>query len=283
VTISLQSSAGSKNTSAIVGMVLFCQFWYWYPLAHCACLAFNPTAIIGVNGDLQTPKLEFISNAKPSLFAYPSSTKPAKKEAIARVATAVLSTTAKVKAREKKKAAAESETADVDEKKDGDVEMNTDEPTKHGDVSPISGSISNLVDTSKPPSRKKEASSERLQNFSRVTPQQLTYISFPPGSRYQPVRPVSTNSVSRPKKSSTGPLETYTGVGGILVLLDEQPDEPVDLIAPLEPSVVVPEPTATQPAQPVETAAPRPHIALDEDSPEASPPAPFEYPFGNDS
>jgi len=60
VTISLQSSAGSKNTSAIVGMVLFCQFWYWYPLAHCACLAFNPTAIIGVNGELQVRGLLMI-------------------------------------------------------------------------------------------------------------------------------------------------------------------------------------------------------------------------------
>ena len=28
VTISLQSRAGSRNTAAIVGMVLFCQFWY---------------------------------------------------------------------------------------------------------------------------------------------------------------------------------------------------------------------------------------------------------------
>ena len=53
VTISLQSRAGSKNTSAIVGMVMFCQFWYWYPLAHCACLAFEPTGIIGLNGDLK--------------------------------------------------------------------------------------------------------------------------------------------------------------------------------------------------------------------------------------
>ena len=53
VTISLQSRAGSKKTSAIVGMVLFCQFWYWYPLAHCASLAFEPTAIIGLNGDLK--------------------------------------------------------------------------------------------------------------------------------------------------------------------------------------------------------------------------------------
>ena len=229
------------------------------------------------------------------MFAYPSSTKPAKKEAITKVATAVLSTTAKVKAREKKKAAAEGEPIDVvrtishrwsmplilthilqDEKKDGDVEMKTDEPTKHGDVSPISGSISNLVDANKPPSRKKEATFERLQNFSRVTPQQLTYISFPSDSRYQPVRPVSANSVSRSKKSSAGPAEVSTGVGGILVLLDERPDDPVDLIAPLEPPVAVPEPTTTLPTQLARTTASRPHIALDENLPEASPPAAFE-------
>lgn len=53
VTITLQSPAGSANTSAIVGMVLFCQFWYWYPLAHCACLSFSPTGIIGLNGNLK--------------------------------------------------------------------------------------------------------------------------------------------------------------------------------------------------------------------------------------
>ena len=52
-TISLQSRAGSRNMSAIVGMVMFCQFWYWYPLAHCACLAFEPTGVIGLNGDLK--------------------------------------------------------------------------------------------------------------------------------------------------------------------------------------------------------------------------------------
>lgn len=53
VAISLQSRAGSSNTSAIVGMVLFCQFWYWYPLALSACLSFSPTGIIGLNGDLK--------------------------------------------------------------------------------------------------------------------------------------------------------------------------------------------------------------------------------------
>ena len=53
VTISLQSRAGTRNMSAIVGMVLFCQFWYWYPLAHCASLAFEPTGIIGLDAQLR--------------------------------------------------------------------------------------------------------------------------------------------------------------------------------------------------------------------------------------
>lgn len=53
VTISLQSRAGSQNMNAIIGMVLFCQFWYWYPLAHCVVLAFESTAIIGLNEDLK--------------------------------------------------------------------------------------------------------------------------------------------------------------------------------------------------------------------------------------
>lgn len=53
VTISLASRAGTKNTHAVVGMVLFCQFWYWYPLAHCAALAFEPTGVVGVDGDLK--------------------------------------------------------------------------------------------------------------------------------------------------------------------------------------------------------------------------------------
>jgi 26S proteasome regulatory subunit N2 len=61
VTISLQSRAGSKNTNAIVGMTMFCQFWYWYPLAHCACLAFEPTAIIGLNEDLKVSTMQHFS------------------------------------------------------------------------------------------------------------------------------------------------------------------------------------------------------------------------------
>ena len=53
VTISMQNKSGSGNMPAIVGMALFAQFWYWFPLAHCLSLAFTPTAIIGVDKDLK--------------------------------------------------------------------------------------------------------------------------------------------------------------------------------------------------------------------------------------
>jgi 26S proteasome regulatory subunit N2 len=52
---------------------------------------------------VQAPVLEIVSNARPSLFAYPAPTKPPTKETVEKVATAVLSTTAKAKARAKEK------------------------------------------------------------------------------------------------------------------------------------------------------------------------------------
>lgn len=53
VTISLQNKSGASNVPAIVGVALFSQFWYWFPMTHFLALAFTPTAIIGVNKDLQ--------------------------------------------------------------------------------------------------------------------------------------------------------------------------------------------------------------------------------------
>jgi 26S proteasome regulatory subunit N2 len=103
VTISLQSRAGNSRMSAIVGLLVFTQFWYWYPLVNMISLAFTPTAVIGLNKDLKMPNFDFISNVKPSAFAYPPMTPPPTSEKIEKVATAVLSTTAKAKARKDKK------------------------------------------------------------------------------------------------------------------------------------------------------------------------------------
>ncbi|TRM60265.1 armadillo-type protein [Schizophyllum amplum] len=255
VTISLQSRAGGRNTSAIVGMTLFCQFWYWYPLAHCACLAFEPTGIIGLNSDLKVPKFDFVSDARPSLFAYPPSTKPPKKETVTKVATAVLSTTAKAKAREKKKAA-EGDAMDTDDKKegDGDVEMKPEEVKED----------ENKASSSAPTPKRKEPSSETLPNFCRVTPAQLAYLKFPPEGRYQPVRPVSIKPPPPPAPKSARSktqaaamgltADGYIGGGGILIMDDRRPSESAELVEFEAVNLAGPPteaaPTAPAPAQP---------------------------------
>ena len=73
VTISQLSASGHKKMAAIVGLALFPQFWYWYPLVHFLSLAFTPTAVIGLNRNLEMPQgFTFVSRAPASLYAYPA-------------------------------------------------------------------------------------------------------------------------------------------------------------------------------------------------------------------
>ncbi|ORX44150.1 hypothetical protein BCR36DRAFT_586280 [Piromyces finnis] len=178
VTISLQSRSGYNNMASIVGMTIFTQFWYWYPLTHFLSLAFTPTAFIGLNSNLEMPKLEFISNAKPSLFAYPSPMKKQEKAVVEKVATAVLSTTAKTKARakknEKEKNGNEPDSMDTDEKKE-ETQMEVDSAEKKDEE----------VEKQE---KKKKQTFEKLGNLTRVLPAQLKYITFKEDSRYVPVK-----------------------------------------------------------------------------------------------
>ena len=136
---------------------------------------------------------------------------------------------------------------------------------KHGDISPIAATISNLADAPPAP----EPTSEKLTNFSRVTPAQMVHITFPSDCRYQPVRLVSTQPApSRRSFKSLVSTEKYAGGGGILLLIDQRPGE--------EPSYI--EFATPAPTPQVEERAPTPvrHISLDADAPEAAPPEAFE-------
>lgn len=93
-------------------------------------LAMTPTAMIAVNKDLKVPKsFQVKLNAKPSLFKYPEFLKKEENKEKTKVETAVLSTTAKVKAR-----------VDRKKKDGGDVDMSASE---------ISKQPSNLTDKDK--------------------------------------------------------------------------------------------------------------------------------------
>merc|ERR1719454_1862230 len=103
VTIALHAPSGHKRMAAIVGMAVFSQYWYWYPLIPFLSLAFSPTVVIGLNKELQMPVGKFKSDAKPELFAYPPMKEEKKKDLGPAAPTAVLSITEKAKKRELKR------------------------------------------------------------------------------------------------------------------------------------------------------------------------------------
>eukprot|EP00897_Mesotaenium_endlicherianum_P008985 jgi/Mesen1/8114/ME000435S07282 len=105
VTISLRSRSGHDRITAVVGMAVFTQFWYWYPLTYFISLAFAPTALVGLQQDLKMPRFEFLSDCKPSLFGYPPPALPPSSALAAKMPTAVLSTAARAtKGKAKKEA-----------------------------------------------------------------------------------------------------------------------------------------------------------------------------------
>lgn len=113
MSLSLSTRAGTLNMPAVIGMALFVQFWYWFPLAHGLGLAFTPTAFVALDEDLRIPDVEFTCNAKASTFAYPSVVKKEAEKKEKKAKTAVLSTTAKAQARAKSKKAAEGDAMDT--------------------------------------------------------------------------------------------------------------------------------------------------------------------------
>ena len=80
VTVSLQSRTGHTNMVAVVGMLVFTQYWYWFPLSHFLALAFTPSCLIALNDNLDMPVMSIKSNAKPSTYGYPAPLEEKKKE-----------------------------------------------------------------------------------------------------------------------------------------------------------------------------------------------------------
>jgi 26S proteasome regulatory subunit N2 len=223
-TISLQTQTGNLHMPGIVGAAVFTQYWYWFPLAHMLSLSFTPTAVIGVDQKLDVPVFKFHSNTRPSTFDYPPEQTAKADEAPEKVKTAILSTTAQAKRRQAKKEKQEKtekgDSMDIDvtatqspvtpkvEKPEDKMETEDAAATSEGDKKEGDASAE-----PEKPEKKKKAEKEKvgydMNNMSRVLPGQLKYLSFP-DKRFQPV-----------KKPVTG---------GVIVVLDTQPDEEKETI-----------------------------------------------------
>ncbi|KAM5452889.1 proteasome regulatory particle base subunit [Microsporum canis] len=214
-TISLQTQSGNLNMPGIVGMAVFTQYWYWFPLTHFLSLSFTPTAVIGVDQKLEVPNFKFHSNTRPSLFDYPPEQQVKADEAPEKIKTAVLSTTAQAKRRAQKREKQRSGSIDIDQtpttpkstaqqlpdKMDVDETAHKAEEEKAGDKEAAA-----VAEPKRKP--EKEKVGYEISNLSRVLPAQVKYISFP-DQRYEPV-----------KKPT----------GGVVVLLDKKPSEPREII-----------------------------------------------------
>ncbi|KAK4421599.1 26S proteasome non-ATPase regulatory subunitA [Sesamum alatum] len=175
VTIKLLSKTKHDKITAVVGLAVFSQFWYWYPLIYFSSLAFSPTAFIGLNCDLKVPKFEFLSHAKPSLFEYPKPTTVPTATSAAKLPTAVLSTSARAKARASKK---EAEKANAEKAEPSSGKGKTSD--KDGDSMQAESTVEKKTEP--------EPSFEILTNPARVVPAQEKFIKFLEDTRYVPVK-----------------------------------------------------------------------------------------------
>ncbi|KAL0392584.1 UNVERIFIED_CONTAM: 26S proteasome non-ATPase regulatory subunitA [Sesamum radiatum] len=175
VTIKLLSKTKHDKITAVVGLAVFSQFWYWYPLIYFISLAFSPTAFIGLNYDLKVPKFEFLSHAKPSLFEYPKPTTVPTTTSAVKLPTAVLSTSARAKARASKK---EAEKTNVEKAEPSSGKGKTSD--KDGDSMQPESTVEKKTEP--------EPSFEILTNPARVVPAQEKFIKFLEDTRYVPVK-----------------------------------------------------------------------------------------------
>merc|ERR1719410_3170863 len=166
VTVSLQSRTGHTSMLGVVGMLVFTQYWYWFPLTHFLSLAFQPTAVIGLNSNLDMPVVKFRSAAKPSTYGYPPALEEKKKDA------------------EKKKGKDGEEKMDVDEKKDDKKEkMDVDE--KKDDDKKEDKKEEKEKEKDEP-----EPNFEMLSNPARVMKAQLKVVTLE-DEKYMPMKNIS--------------------------------------------------------------------------------------------
>lgn len=186
-TVSMTTRDGSLRQTAVVGFVMFTQYWYWYPLLNFFSLTLAPTALIGLNKDLKVPKsFAFESKAKPSMYKYPDFLKLDDKDKKEKVTTAVLSTTAKVKAR-----------GDRKDKEDGKAPATTEGGMQVDDEAPAGDKLPEGTEEEKKAAeeaklkeeeaKKPEPESQILNNPSRIIKDQEKKVEFNKEARWYPI------------------------------------------------------------------------------------------------
>jgi 26S proteasome regulatory subunit N2 len=211
VTLSLQSRTGHTNMLAVVGALVFTQYWYWFPLSHCLALAFTPTCMIALNGQLKMPKLDLKSSAKPSLYAYPAPLEEKKREEREKVTTAVLSIAARQRRRDHDRKHRD-EKMEVDEDKEEKKTTTEEKKTEDDKKKTEEKKAADKKDEKEEKKKEPEPNFEILNNPARVMRQQLKVVTLNDNSQYVPLKDVSIGGIVMVRNLKPGEEELVEAV-----------------------------------------------------------------------
>lgn len=156
-------------------------------------------------------------------------TAPPTEEKVEKVATAVLSTTAKAKARAKKlekEKAGDSMETDEKEPSGAVASAATTEPAKAEETTDKKSEDG--AKDAKTKKEEEEATFGELQNLSRVVPAQRAFVKLKSDSRYAPIKKVTFSGL---KYLLNNYINRGQGaLGGILLLADKQSGQAEELI-----------------------------------------------------
>ena len=191
--VKLSSEAKTTKKGAITGMLLFTQYWYWFPLIQMLSLSMEPTCLIGVDKDLKLPKgFELKCNTKKSMFDYPPIVKQTDKTEKEKKKVQ-LSTTLRAEARDKKKVKEEGKNKMDEEKIEDDKDKKTPEDAnkKEADEKKDDNKMEEEVKGADKAEEEKPEEEEEpthiLKNPCRVLRTQVKYIQYLDDNRYKPI------------------------------------------------------------------------------------------------
>lgn len=182
--LKLVSRNGLNRMASIVGIALFTQYYYWFPMFHFINLAVEPTLYIGLDQNLKVVKnYKLLSKSKPSVFGYPKEVKTEEKTEKEKVAAPILSS--QTRALNKKKSRLGTSNSMNTDMQIENLEKNV---SRH-DTKPIIEEDEGVVNGKKEEKEKPvpEPEEETLSNPCRILPKQQAVIQMIEGQDYYPI------------------------------------------------------------------------------------------------
>ncbi|XBW37482.1 hypothetical protein QEN19_003063 [Hanseniaspora menglaensis] len=202
---------GTINRLSVVGVMMFTQFWSWFPLAHFLNLAFTPCNILAVSAPgFEAPDVSLQCHTKEGIFDYPEIIKEEVSSKPSKTKTAVLSTTSK-------SGKLKSKLQQMIQKRD-ELKAEIKEENKIKKENAKAAAIEEQ-ESEKNNSNGKIIFSQqpyKLANFSRVLPNQSKYVSFGKNNdRFVPVKKFKGNPgiiVMKDLKPNAGKVVAVTAI-----------------------------------------------------------------------